>query len=139
MSDRVELSTEPICVEDIVAGLTEPRVGAVAAFVGVVRAESEGQPVRRLEYEAYRPMAHEALERIVQEVKERFPTILHMALVHRVGTLAVGETAVVVAVAAAHRHAVYAALAHAVDRLKEAVPIWKKEIRDDGAVWRENP
>jgi len=138
MSDRIELVTDPIRPEVIVRELTGPRIGAVATFVGVVRGESEGRAVDRLEYEAYVPMAREALERIAADVKARFRTIVEVAIVHRIGRLEVGETAVVVGVAAGHRHEVYKALGHAVDRLKETVPIWKKEIWKKGAAWKEN-
>jgi molybdopterin synthase catalytic subunit len=138
VSSGIRLVYEPIRVEEIVSGLTRPQIGAVATFVGVVRGESGGNAVERLEYEAYGAMAREALERIVGEIHARFPTIADVAIVHRLGALAVGETAVVVAVAAGHREETFPALALAVDRLKETVPIWKKEIWEDGAAWKEN-
>ncbi len=136
MPDRIEIVTGPIPVEGIVAGLTDPEIGAVATFTGVVRGASGGRPVLRLEYEAYPQMAVEAFARIAAEVKARWKTIAHVAIVHRVGTLQVGETAVVVAVASGHRRETFPALTYAIDRLKEVVPIWKKEIGEEGGAWK---
>lgn len=110
--------------------------GGVCLFIGSVRRESRGKRVTLLEYEAYPEMAEAKMAEIAREAERRWGP-LRIALHHRVGRLAVGDDAVVVAVAAAHRDAAFAACRFAIDRLKEIVPIWKKEHTDDGAVWIE--
>lgn len=136
MMDYVRLVKEPIALEPIMSFLTGPEIGAVATFVGVVRARGNGENIQYLEYEAYPEMALNTIAQICAEVRERFPTIRKVAIVHRIGQLAPGEQAVVIGVCAAHRDEVFAALAYAVDRLKEIVPIWKKEVSEKGARWK---
>ncbi|MCL4821028.1 MAG: molybdenum cofactor biosynthesis protein MoaE [Vicinamibacteria bacterium] len=117
---------------------TEPRDGALALFVGVVRDENQGRPVARLEYEAYEEMAEAELERVEQETRARFP-VTDVRLVHRLGPLAIGEASVAVAVSSPHRGEAFTACRFAIDTLKKRVPIWKKEFYADGAVWLEGP
>ena len=131
-----EVTAESIAVDEVVGRLAEPGVGAVVTFVGVVRGTTDGRQVRYLEYEAYPEMAEEALRQIGDEVRARWETIRQVAIVHRVGRLEVGETAVVIVLSAAHRPALFDALHYAIDRLKEIVPIWKKEVWVDGEEWR---
>jgi molybdopterin synthase catalytic subunit len=131
-----EITTERISVDDVVARLADPAIGAVITFVGVVRGTTEGRAVRYLEYEAYPEMAEETLRQVGAEIRARWETIREVAIVHRVGRLEVGETAVVIALSAAHRREVFDAVRYAIDRLKEIVPIWKKEVWADGAEWR---
>ena len=131
-----EITSADISVDEVVARLADPANGAIATFVGVVRCETDGREVRYLEYEAYPEMAEEQLQRIGDEIRARWQTIREVAIVHRVGRLPVGETAVVVALSAAHRPEVFDAVRYAIDRLKEIVPIWKKEVWADGAEWR---
>jgi len=131
-----ETTTEEISVDEVVGRLADPAIGAVVTFVGVVRGETNGRAVRYLEYEAYPEMAEEMLRQIGDEIRARWKTIREVAIVHRVGRLQVGETAVVIALSAAHRHEVFNALHYGIDRLKEIVPIWKKEVWVDGAEWR---
>lgn len=135
--DIVAITDEPIVVEDIVSQLTEPAVGAVATFVGVVRGDSDERVVEYLEYEAYPQMAVSEMRRICVEVRDRWTTISRVAIVHRTGRLMVGETAVVIALSSPHRQEVFDALHYAIDRLKEIVPIWKKEVWKGGAEWKE--
>jgi molybdopterin synthase catalytic subunit len=118
------------------AELVTPAIGAVTTFVGVVRGETDGRDVRYLEYEAYPEMAERTLAQIGDEVRKRWPDIQDVAIVHRVGRLEVGETAVVIALSAAHRKHTFDALRYAIDRLKEIVPIWKKEVWTDGSEWK---
>jgi molybdopterin synthase catalytic subunit len=108
--------------------------GAVGSFVGMVRAQSQGRTVERLDYEAYRPMAVKELQRIGREVEERWPQA-SVAIHHRIGSLTVGELAVVIAVCTPHRQAGFEACSHTIERLKESVPIWKKEFFTDGSTW----
>ena len=131
-----EITLEVISVDEVVTRLADPAIGAVATFVGVVRGETDGREVHHLEYEAYPEMAEETLRQIGDEVRARWETIRQVAIVHRVGRLEVGETAVVIALSAAHRPALFDALHYAIDRLKEIVPIWKKEVWVDGEEWR---
>jgi len=131
-----EITTGETSVDEVVARLADPAIGAVVTFVGVVRGTTEGREVSYLEYEAYPEMAEEALRQIGDEVRARWKTVRQVAIVHRVGRLQVGETAVVIALSAAHRHETFDAVHYAIDRLKEIVPIWKKEVWTDGAEWR---
>ncbi len=133
---RFEVTTQEISVNEVVARLADPAIGAVVTFVGVVRCETDGREVRYLEYEAYPEMAEKTLRQIGDEIRARWQTIREVAIVHRVGRLHVGETAVVVAVSAAHRPEMFDATHYAIDRLKEIVPIWKKEVWADGEEWR---
>ena len=131
-----EVTTEEISADEVIARLADPAIGAVITFVGVVRGTTEGRQVRYLEYEAYPEMAEETLCQIGDEVRARWNTVREVVIVHRVGRLQVGETAVVIALSAAHRREVFDAVHYAIDRLKEIVPIWKKEVWADGAEWR---
>jgi len=131
-----EVTTEEVSVDEVVARLADPAIGAVTTFVGVVRGTTEGRQVRYLEYEAYPEMAEETLRQIGDEIRARWKTIGEVAIVHRVGRLEVGEIAVVVALSAAHRPEVFDAVRYGIDRLKEIVPIWKKEVWTDGEEWR---
>jgi len=135
-----EITTEEVSVDEVVGRLADPGVGAVVTFVGVVRGETDGPEgrnvVRCLEYEAYPEMAEEMLRQIGDEIHARWKTIREVAIVHRVGRLQVGETAVVIALSAAHRHEVFDAVHYGIDRLKEIVPLWKKEVWTDGVEWR---
>jgi molybdopterin synthase catalytic subunit len=131
-----EITTGEISVDEVVARLADPAIGAVTAFVGVVRGTTEGREVRYLEYEAYPEMAEETLRQIGDEIRARWKTIREVAIVHRVGRLEVGEIAVVIALSAAHRPEVFDAVRYGIDRLKEIVPIWKKEVWTDGEEWK---
>ena len=113
--------------------------GAVVLFEGVVRDHHEGRAVVRLEYEAYASMATRQLEAVGRDVLAEFATreVHRIAAHHRIGALEVGEVSLLVAVSAAHRGAAFAAALRAVDRIKETVPVWKKEYGPDGATWQE--
>jgi len=112
--------------------------GGVCVFLGVVRNESGGRPVRHLEYEAYEEMALPMMEEIAREARGRWP-VTEVRIVHRLGRLEIGEASVAVAVTAPHRGAAFEACRYAIDTLKATVPIWKKEFYADGAVWLEGP
>jgi molybdopterin synthase catalytic subunit len=124
-------STEPFSPDAMRAALADPACGGYASFEGWVRNHSEGRRVLRLEYEAYEPLAIKEGERIVAEALERFG-VRRIACVHRTGDLAVGELAVWVGVAAAHRDEAFAACRYVIDEVKHRVPIWKKEHYSDG-------
>ncbi len=132
----VAIVEHTISVDTVVSQLTEPAVGAVVTFVGVVRGSTQGRKVLHLEYEAYPAMAEKVLQQIAGEVRQRWPDVHEVAIVHRVGHLEVGETVIVIAISAAHRAQMFDALHYAIDRIKEIAPIWKKEVWADGAEWR---
>jgi molybdopterin synthase catalytic subunit len=131
-----EVVTEALRVDEVVGRVADPAVGAVIAFVGTVRGMTDGRKVRYLEYEAYPEMAEETLRQIGDEIRERWKTIRKVAIVHRLGRLRIGDISVVIALSSAHRPEVFDAVRYAIDRLKEIVPIWKKEVWSDGAEWR---
>ena len=136
MDKLFEVTEQAISVDQVIAGLADPAVGAITTFVGVVRGKTAGRETLYLEYEAYPEMAEATLRQVGQEVLARWPEIRQVAIVHRTGRLEVGETAVVIALSAAHRRQVFDALHYAIDRIKEIVPIWKKEVWADGAEWK---
>ncbi len=128
------VSDEALSLEEVVGAVSVEEHGGIVTFTGVVRAVSRGKRIVRLEYEAYRPMAERKMREIGEGVATEIPGV-KVAIVHRVGTLAVGEAAVVIAASAPHRAQAFEACRLAIDRLKESVPIWKKEIAEDGEEW----
>lgn len=108
--------------------------GAIVTFRGVARRQSRGREVAHLEYEAYPEMAEKVMAQIGDEIAERWPGA-RTAIVHRTGVLAIGQASVVIAVATPHRAEAFAACQFAIDRVKETVPIWKKEVWSDGSQW----
>jgi len=134
--DIFRLVREPIRAQEIVENLKAPEDGAVVVFDGFVRNNFKGQKTLYLEYEAYETMAYAKMREIAAEIHARFP-VHQLALVHRLGRLEIGETAVLIVVSSAHRHAAFEACRYAIDTLKSAVPIWKKEYFVGGAVWAE--
>ena len=134
--DVVRLVHEPIDLAGLLG--SSPADGAVCVFVGVVRNESQGRRVERLEYEAYEEMALPIMEEIAAEARQRYP-VSEVRLVHRLGRLEIGEASVAVAVASPHRAEAFAACRFAIDTLKAKVPIWKKEHYADGSAWLEGP
>ncbi|MDY7225354.1 molybdopterin converting factor subunit 1 [Hyalangium rubrum] len=124
----------PLRLEDVVAAVSGEAYGGLVTFSGSVRNQTKGRRVLKLEYEAYPPMAEKRLAAIGAEVAERWSGT-RLAIMHRVGTLVPGELAVVIAAAAPHRKEAFLACEHAIERLKQDVPIWKKEFFEDGEVW----
>ena len=111
-----------------------PGCGAVSLFLGTTRDSNAGRVVTLLEYEAYRPMADEMLARVASEMTGRWD-LGAVAIAHRIGPVEVGEISLVVAVSSAHRAEAFAACGYAIDRIKQVVPIWKKEHFEGGQVW----
>lgn len=128
------LSERPLSLDDAVREVASDEAGAIATFTGTTRAHSRGREVVRLEYEGYEGMAESEMERIAADLKERHP-LIGVAIHHRVGTVAIGEPSVVIAVSSAHRASALAACAEAIDTLKGTVPLWKKEIYVGGEEW----
>jgi len=135
--ERIAVGTAPLSVDDVIAAVRADGFGGVAVFLGTVRDQSRGKRVTHLEYEAYAEMAERRMREIADRL-EREHAPARVAIHHRVGDLAIGDIAVVVAAAAPHRDAAFAAARQAIDQLKTVVPIWKKEHTDDGAVWVED-
>lgn len=131
---RVQLTRAPIDGEEIVRAMKAAEDGAVVVFDGVVRNNTRGRATRFLEYEAYEDMALTQMEQLAAQAREMF-AVRDVAMIHRLGHLEVGETSVLIVVAAAHRAAAFDACRWAIDTLKREVPIWKKEVFTDGAVW----
>ena len=128
----IRLTREPLDLPALLGA--EARDGAVCLFVGVVRDHNDGRRVRHLEYEAYEEMALPLLAEIEAEVRQRWP-VSDVRLEHRLGRLEIGEASVAVAVCSPHRAEAFAACRHAIDTLKQRVPIWKKEFYADGSAW----
>jgi molybdopterin synthase catalytic subunit len=111
-----------------------PESGGIDIFIGTVRNATKGKTVIRLEFEAYEPMALAEMEKIAKQAIEKWP-VQKVLIHHRIGILQVGEVPVIIAVSAAHRAAAFDACRYIIDTLKQTVPIWKKEIFEDGEVW----
>lgn len=120
----------------LVSDLTKDTDGAILTFVGVVRKQSRGKEVLYLEYEAYEEMAEKVLAEIGDEVKARWP-IGQIAIHHRIGRLEIGEASLLVVVTSPHRKEAFEACHHAVERIKQILPMWKKEVWEDGSSWIE--
>jgi molybdopterin converting factor subunit 1 len=131
---RIALSQSPLSLDELVRAVEGPGQGAISTFIGNVRRHGALPDVTRLEYEAYEPMALEVLGAIAREIELEYPGV-QVAIHHRLGTLAVGEAAVIIAASAPHRAEAFAASRVAIERLKQRAPIWKKEVGADGAVW----
>lgn len=131
---NVLITGGPLDAEPLTRHVTTDEDGAVVTFLGVTRNHNAGRRVEYLEYEAYRPMADEQINAIIQEMKKRWK-IGRVAVAHRTGRVDIGETSMVVAVGAPHRQPAFEAALYFVDRLKEVVPIWKKEYFEGGEVW----
>jgi len=134
--DFFELTTQPIDVGSVARRVILPECGATVTLDGYAREWTRGRRTLFLDYEAYAPMALRELERLVVEAHTRF-AIAHIGIVHRTGRLEIGETSVVISVSAPHRRAAFEACEWAIRELKRTVPIWKKEIFEDGEVWVE--
>ncbi len=125
----------PIDVAALISAAQRPDCGAISTFVGTTRVdESQGASVEYLEYEAYRPMADRKLEEVGAEIEARWD-VREVAIVHRIGRVDPGEASVAIVVAAPRRGAAFEASRYAIERIKQMVPIWKREVWSDGYVW----
>jgi molybdopterin synthase catalytic subunit len=136
ISEHSRLVGEPIQAAAIVAAIKHPEDGAVAVFDGIVRNNSRGRRTLYLDYTAYEPMALRQMEELAQQTLTNF-AIRDVRIVHRLGRLQIGETSVYIVVASAHRAAAFDACRWLIDTLKKTVPIWKREVFEDGAVWAD--
>ena len=126
-----KITSEEIELGDVIRAVEGADAGAIVHFLGVVRNNTEGREVSYLEYEAYPPMAEKKMAEIAQEIHEKWG-LDRIAMIHRVGRLEIGEVSVAVAVASPHRKEAFEACHYAMNRLKQIVPIWKREVWADG-------
>jgi molybdopterin synthase catalytic subunit len=133
-ADQYEVTAEPLDLVRLVEAVTRNTSGAIASFLGVVREFARGRQVHHLEYDAYPEMAAATMRQIGEEIRARWP-VDGVAIVHRTGRLTIGEASVAIAIASPHRHEALQACGYAIERLKEIVPIWKREVWTDGAEW----
>lgn len=140
------ITNDILNLDELVRSITLPTTGAACVFTGMVRGETRvrgetaraGRTTTRLEYEAYAPMAEAKMKQVADEIRERWPTVEGIAIVQRIGPLDPGTPTVLIACSAAHRDTgVFEAARYGIDRLKEIVPVWKKEIGPNGEVWVE--
>ena len=129
-----EIRDTELSLAEVVAAVTRPEAGGIAVFVGTVRSENAGLPVTLLEYQAYASMAAKEMARIAEEIAAELGDV-RLAVLHRVGSLAVGDTAVVCAASTAHRAEAFQACRLLIDRIKARVPIWKREHGPSGPYW----
>jgi molybdopterin synthase catalytic subunit len=128
------LSDEPLSLDRAVDEVRDAQAGAIATFAGTTRIQSRGRAVTHLDYEAYEGMAEQVMDEIATGLRKRYE-LCGVAMHHRVGRVGIGETSVVIAVAAPHRQDALAACKDAIDELKERVPLWKKEVYEGGEEW----
>lgn len=131
-----KITDQPLDAREVEAAVADPGAGAICTFLGIVRDNNLGKSVHYLVYEAYPPMAEKVMAQIGAEVEQRWPGA-RVAIAHRIGRLEIGEASVVIAVATAHRADSFAACHYTIDRLKEIVPVWKKEVWRGGEYWIE--
>lgn len=130
----IQIKETTLSSDECIQAVADPAAGGTTVFIGTVRDQTKGKKVVRLEFESYIPMAEKEMRKIADYIKEKWGA-LHVSMHHRVGVLDIGEVPVIIAVATPHRQAAFEACQHAIDTLKETVPIWKKEIFEDGEVW----
>lgn len=133
-STRCAILDRPLSLDEVMAAVRHPSAGGLAFFVGTVRDESAGRKVTALEYSAYASMAVKEMEAIAVAIEAELPGV-RTSVAHRIGTLLVGDAAVICAASAPHRGEAFRACRLLIDRIKERVPIWKREIGPDGAAW----
>ncbi|MDO8614260.1 MAG: molybdenum cofactor biosynthesis protein MoaE [Dehalococcoidia bacterium] len=131
-----ELTAAPLDPARLVEHVRRDEAGAIALFYGVVRNNSMGRRVLYLEYDAYAELATKVMRQIAEEIRERYP-VTDIAIQHRTGRLEIGETSLLVAVSSPHRREAFQACHALVDRFKEVVPVWKKEVWEGGEEWIE--
>ncbi len=134
MNTKIQILSAPLSIQSCIDWIMSPESGGIDVFIGTVRNSTKGKAVVRLEFEAYEPMAIAEMEKISKLVYEKWP-VKKVLIHHRTGVLQVGEVPVIIAVSAAHRAAAFDACRYIIDTLKQTVPIWKKEIFEDGEVW----
>jgi molybdopterin synthase catalytic subunit len=128
------LTDDPIDPQSVIREVSDERAGGIATFIGTTRIQSRGRTVEHLEYEAYEGMAEQVMANLAADLKRKYD-LCEVAITHRVGRVGIGELSVVIAISAPHRSDALAACTEAIDRLKETVPLWKKEVYEGGEEW----
>jgi molybdopterin synthase catalytic subunit len=136
------LDDAPIDIDELIAAITIPATGAVYLFSGMVRGQTNrdgtSSETQYLEYEAYEPMALARMKQVAGEIRKQWPLVQGIAIVQRIGRLEVGQNTILIACSSGHRdEGCFEAARYGIDRLKEIVPVWKKDVRPDGAAWIE--
>ena len=137
IQDIYEITREPIDKIALEQRLLTGAAGAVVTFDGVVREQTKGRRVLSLQYEAYEQMAVKEMQKVGAEIRQRWPEVLQIGIIHRFGELKITESSIVIVITSPHRKLAFEACHFAIDRVKETVPIWKKEIFEDGEAWVE--
>ena len=130
----IQILSTPLSISACEAFVESPEVGGAVVFIGTVRNKTAAKTVTRLEFESYEPMAIREMEKIATRALSEF-AVSKICIHHRVGVLDIGEVPVVIAVSAPHRGAAFVACEYCIDELKKSVPIWKKEVFEDGEIW----
>lgn len=134
MNIDIKISVDPLQIQSCIDWVMSPECGGINVFIGSVRNVTKGKKVVRLEFEAYESMAMNEMNKIAKDVLKKWP-VQKILIHHRTGILQTGEVPVIIAVAAAHRDAAFDACRYTIDTLKQTVPIWKKEVFEDGEIW----
>jgi len=134
VSERIDLRDKALSLDEVIAHVSRPGAGGIATFVGVVRDESDGRAVTRLDYSAYDAMAKREMTKIADEIEKEIEGV-RVSAIHRLGSLGVGDAAIICAASAPHRGEAFKACRELIDRIKARVPIWKREFGPDGAAW----
>lgn len=135
---RILVTPDVLRADEAIASVASPRAGAIEIFLGVVRDHNLGRGVSYLEYEAYPSMAEKVMAKLAEEAKEKFG-LADCAIFHRTGRLEIGETSLLVAISSGHRAPAFEAGKWLVDSIKQQVPVWKKEVWENGEAWIEGP
>jgi molybdopterin synthase catalytic subunit len=133
-TDFFEITSDKIGIEEVIKRVSDIESGAIVVFIGTVRKLSRGREVKYLEYEAYSEMTLREFDTIAQEIKQMW-SVRKLAIVHRIGRLSLGEVSVLIVISASHRDEAYRASRYAIEKLKQTVPIWKKEVWEGGEEW----
>ncbi|KAM8961917.1 molybdopterin synthase catalytic subunit-like [Pelodytes ibericus] len=138
--DFIKISSDKLSTDEISQLVIAPDCGAVSVFIGTTRNNFDGKKVVYLEYEAYVPMAELEIKKILSDIRQKWPSIKHIAVHHRLGMVPIAEASVVIAISSPHRTASLDAVAYCINTLKATVPIWKKEVyqEDENCTWKEN-
>ena len=131
---NIRILKTPLSVQKCIDFVRHDKAGGIDVFIGTVRRQTNGKKVIRLDFESYIPMAEKEMKKIAEKAIEQWGA-LHIAIHHRIGTLSIGEIPVIIAISTPHRKAAFKACRYVIDTLKETVPIWKKEIFEDGEIW----
>lgn len=131
---HVYISPDPLSIDTAYAAVLDPSCGGISLFIGTVRNHNKGKDITHLDFECYTPMALKEMRKIAEHAIENLG-VTHMAIYHREGYVGISDIAVIIAASSVHRDAAFSACQYAIDKLKETVPIWKKEHLEDGSYW----